>query len=63
MVYTRTSQIPQFTEHFIRQSGLFKYFQATTSCIDHFFILRIKSQIQLPLNCMIEIKGGEEKEY
>ncbi|MDA3786891.1 MAG: hypothetical protein PF503_00105, partial [Desulfobacula sp.] len=40
-----TSQIPQFTERFFHQSGLFEYFRNTTSGIDKFFIPRFKNKL------------------
>ena len=36
MVYIVTSQIQQTTERFFHQSGLFEYFQNTTSGINKF---------------------------
>ena len=45
MVSLETSQIKQFAERFFHQSGLFEYFQNTTSGIDRFFILGLKNQL------------------
>ena len=42
MVSLGTSQIKQITERFFLQSGLFEYFQNTTSGIDKFFISDLK---------------------
>jgi hypothetical protein len=45
MVSIVTSQVRQFTERFIHQSGLFEFFPNTTSGIDRFFIIRLKNQL------------------
>jgi hypothetical protein len=39
------SQIPQSTERFFHQSGLFEFLAITTSGIDSFFILGLKNQL------------------
>jgi hypothetical protein len=45
MVKSLRSQIPQFTERFFHQSGLFKVFQDTRYGMDRFFILGLKNQL------------------
>ena len=54
MVLSNRNQIQQITERFFHPSGLFEYFQNTTSGIDKFFIPRFKNKLYGNKNNLIE---------
>jgi len=54
MVSLVTSHFQALGDYFFHQSGLFKYFQNTTSGIDKFFIPRFKNKLYGNKNNQIE---------